>query len=255
LIDPAVLDYYDRTPEESRLAQGAFRLEEARTRELIGRFASPPPGTVLDVGGAAGPYALWLAEHGYTVHLVDAVPPARGRGAAPERGRGPAARILRGRRRPRAHGLRTGASIWSFCSAAVSPHRRGRPEAGVPGSRPGAAAGWAASGGRHLTLGVGARRARPRAPGRSGLPGDRGAGPAEGQHRNPTDRPDYFTTAYFHHPDELAEEVRSAGLLVEGIYGIEGPGWMLPDVGSGWRTRSGGNRSSTSRGCWRRSRR
>jgi len=53
----------------------------------------------------------------------------------------------------------------------------------------------------------------------------------EGQHRNPTDRPDYFTTAYFHHPDELAEEVRSAGLLVEGIYGIEGPGWMLPDVG------------------------
>ena len=71
MIDPAILDYYDRTPEESRLAQGAFRLEEARTRELIGRFASSPPGTVLDVSGAAGPYALWLAEQGYTVHLVD----------------------------------------------------------------------------------------------------------------------------------------------------------------------------------------
>ena len=52
----------------------------------------------------------------------------------------------------------------------------------------------------------------------------------DGQHRNPTDRPDYFTTAYFHRPDELAEEVRSAGLRPEGVYGIEGPGWMLQDI-------------------------
>ena len=51
-----------------------------------------------------------------------------------------------------------------------------------------------------------------------------------GQHRNPTDRPDYFTTAYFHHPDELAAEVRAAGLSLTGVFGIEGPGWILPDV-------------------------
>ena len=74
MIDPVILDYYDRTPEESRLGEGAFRVEEARTRELIRRFAPRPPGVVLDVGGAAGPYALWLAELGYAVHLVDAVP-------------------------------------------------------------------------------------------------------------------------------------------------------------------------------------
>jgi SAM-dependent methyltransferase len=52
----------------------------------------------------------------------------------------------------------------------------------------------------------------------------------EGQHRNPTDRLDYFTTAYFHRPDELADEVRAAGLALEGVFGIEGPGWILPDV-------------------------
>jgi hypothetical protein len=52
MIDPVVLDYYDRTPEEARLAHGPFRLEEARTRELIRRFAAPPPGTVLDVAVA-----------------------------------------------------------------------------------------------------------------------------------------------------------------------------------------------------------
>jgi SAM-dependent methyltransferase len=52
----------------------------------------------------------------------------------------------------------------------------------------------------------------------------------EGQHRNPTERLDYFTTAYFHRPDELCAEVVGAGLSVEGLYGVEGPGWVLSDV-------------------------
>jgi hypothetical protein len=52
----------------------------------------------------------------------------------------------------------------------------------------------------------------------------------DGQHRNTTDRLDYFTTAYFHRPDELAEEGRAAGLSVSDVYGIEGPGWILPDI-------------------------
>ena len=52
----------------------------------------------------------------------------------------------------------------------------------------------------------------------------------DGQHRNPTERLDYFTTAYFHRPEELAAEVRAAGLVLDGVYGIEGPGWILPDV-------------------------
>ncbi len=45
----------------------------------------------------------------------------------------------------------------------------------------------------------------------------------DGQHRNPTDK-DYFTTAYFHRPEELRGEVEQAGLRVEGVYGVEGPG-------------------------------
>src|ERR687894_589027 len=73
-FDPAIADFYDRTPEEPRLEQGPFQLEEARARELIQRFAPPPPATVLDVGGAARAYAIWLAAAGYTVHLVDAAP-------------------------------------------------------------------------------------------------------------------------------------------------------------------------------------
>jgi SAM-dependent methyltransferase len=52
----------------------------------------------------------------------------------------------------------------------------------------------------------------------------------DGQHRNPAGRLDYFTTAYFHRPEDLRAEVIAAGLLIDGLYGVEGPGWMLPDV-------------------------
>lgn len=54
----------------------------------------------------------------------------------------------------------------------------------------------------------------------------------EGQHRNPTGRPEWFTTAYFHRPEELRGEVIEAGFKVEALVGIEGPAWVLPDLDS-----------------------
>jgi len=56
----------------------------------------------------------------------------------------------------------------------------------------------------------------------------------DGQHRNPANHPAYFTTAFFHHPEELAQEVAEAGFSLEGLFGIEGPGWLLPDLASFW---------------------
>jgi hypothetical protein len=55
----------------------------------------------------------------------------------------------------------------------------------------------------------------------------------EGQHRNPDAHPEYFTTAFFHHPDELAAEVREAGLHLDAVLAIEGPGRLVPDL-DGW---------------------
>lgn len=49
---------------------------------------------------------------------------------------------------------------------------------------------------------------------------------AEGQHRNPTNQAEWFTTAYFHHP---ARRSRTQGLTLQAIFGIEGPGWLLQD--------------------------
>jgi hypothetical protein len=53
---------------------------------------------------------------------------------------------------------------------------------------------------------------------------------ATGQHRNPTDGARWFTTAYFHRPEELGQEAADAGLVVEEVLGVEGPGWLLPDA-------------------------
>jgi SAM-dependent methyltransferase len=56
----------------------------------------------------------------------------------------------------------------------------------------------------------------------------------DGRHHNPTRRLDYFTTAYFHRPEDLRREVSDADFAVEALYGIEGPGWMLSDFDERW---------------------
>src|SRR5262245_5060139 len=71
---PEVLSYYAGFPEETRLSVGASRLEYERTKEILARVLPGPPARIIDVGGAAGAYSLWLAEQGYEVHLVDASP-------------------------------------------------------------------------------------------------------------------------------------------------------------------------------------
>src|SRR5262249_12607540 len=55
----------------------------------------------------------------------------------------------------------------------------------------------------------------------------------DGQHRNPTDK-DYFTTAFFHRPTDLEAEVREAGFELRDLLGVEGPGWLLPDIERRW---------------------
>lgn len=57
---------------------------------------------------------------------------------------------------------------------------------------------------------------------------------ASGQHRNPTNNPFYFTTAYFHRPEDLAEEVRSAGFDDVETLGVEGPTWSAAQFPNVW---------------------
>jgi SAM-dependent methyltransferase len=233
-LDPEVRAYYDNAPEESRLQSGPSLLEEARTRELILRHAPRPPAVVLDVGGAAGAYAFWLAEQGYEVRLIDAVPRL--------------VDVARERNARSAHKL---------ASCAVGDAR----SLGEPDNSAdmvlllGPLYHLVEAHDRHQAVADAARVLRPGgvliAAGISrwastldGLSRELLRDPnfvpiverdlSEGRHQNPTGRLDYFTTAYFHRPEDLRQEVIAAGLDVEGLYGVEGPGWMLTDFVDRW---------------------
>lgn len=234
MTDPTIVAYYERAPEETRLEQLPFRLEEIRTRELIRRHAPTPPAVVVDVGGAAGAYALWLADAGYTVHLVDAAPrlvgEARRRSAAVER---PLASCEVGDARAldladqSADVLLLLGPLYHLTDASDRVRALGEARRVL---RPGGVL-FAAAISRYASA-------------LDGMARDLFADPrftaiveqdlSSGQHRNATDRVDYFTTAYFHRPEDLRAEVEGAGFAIEGVYGLEGPGWFLPDLAERW---------------------
>lgn len=49
-------------------------IERLRTNQLLKRFLPNAPATVYDIGGGAGVYAFPLAQQGYKVHLIDLTP-------------------------------------------------------------------------------------------------------------------------------------------------------------------------------------
>ena len=231
VLEPAIAEFYRQTPEERRLEEGAFLLEGLRTRELIERHAPAPPATVLDVGGAAGAYAVWLAEAGYEVHLVDPVPrlvdEARRRS---ERGSRPIASCRVGDARAldfADHSADLVLMLGPLYHLTVAADRVRAIGEARRVLRPGGRL-FAAAISRWASALDGLARGLFQDPRFVAIVGQ---DLRDGQHRNATERLDYFTTAYFHHPDELRAEIAEAGLGLEGLYGIEGPGWILPDVG------------------------
>jgi ubiquinone/menaquinone biosynthesis C-methylase UbiE len=207
------------------------RLEYLRTMELLSRFLPPAPATVLDVGGGTGAYALPLARKDYSVHLIDPIPlhveqakvGSRDQPEAPIAGAevgdarslsqmdastdavlllGPLYHLTSREDRLRAFRearrvLRPGGVV---LAAAIS-----RFASTIDGLFNGFLADeeFEAMVERDLS---------------------------EGQHRNPGERPGWFTTAYFHRPAELREEAEEAGLVVDGLFGVEGPAWTMPDL-------------------------
>lgn len=233
-LDPEIKAYYDEAPEESRLELGPFRLEELRTRELILRHAPKPPAVVLDVGGAAGAYAFWLAEQGYQVRLIDAVP--RLVEVARERNQHTVSRLASctvgdAREIPAENESADMMLLLGPLYHLVESQDRQRALA--------EAGRVLRSGG--ILVAAGISRFASTLDGLSReLFGDKSFARiverdlADGQHQNPTHRLDYFTTAYFHRPEDLRREMEDAGFEVVGFYGVEGPGWILGDFVDRW---------------------
>jgi SAM-dependent methyltransferase len=229
-VDLSIAAYYEQWPEERRLEEGAFLLEALRTRELIERHIAAPPATVLDIGGAAGAYALWLADAGHSVHLIDPIPrlvaEAERRSAFAPR---PLASCAVGEARnlPFADGSADAVLLLGPLYHLTSAHDRvGALDEAARVLRPGGSL-FAAAVSRWGSLLDGLARDLFDDPEYTAIVEQ---DLRDGQHRNVSGRLDYFTTAYFHRPEDLSAEVLGAGLEVVGVFGIEGPGWILPDV-------------------------
>lgn len=231
-LEAEILRYYQAGREAERLEAPFFHWERTRTLDLLDRFLPPPPAVVLDVGGGAGAYAFPLAERGYSVDLIDPVAlhieQARERAAGRER-------------TPRNFQVGDARAIPCPDGAAHAvllfgplyhlTQRQDRVTAIREAHR------VLDAGGVLMAVAISRFASALDGIGRGLIRDPRFVeivqwDLATGQHRNETENFDYFTTAFFHHPDELRTELMEGGFGNPRLCAIEGPLWTVPESSS-----------------------
>lgn len=221
-IDRHYTELYD---ESSRLTGGALsQIEFIRTREIIERYLPSNPADVLDIGGGPGVYSVWLSELGHRPTLIDPVAlhveqaleagvPRAMAGVAAHLGFEDASFDVALMLGPLYHLQERADRLDSLHEA----RRVLRP------------------GGRVLAAGI-TRYA-------SAIDGlESGFIDHEefekivhvdldtGKHSNHIGDPRFFTTAYFHRPDELIDELETSGFTDVEILAVEGVSWAARDL-------------------------
>jgi ubiquinone/menaquinone biosynthesis C-methylase UbiE len=234
-LPPEIESHYAAKAELGRLESGVGRLEFERTKEILQRHLPPPPAVITDVGGGPGIYACWLAQQGYEVHLVDPLPfhVAQAEEAARAQPTQPVSTCKVGDARALSHADESADAVLLLGPLYHLTDRSDRlaalGEARRVLRRDGTLIAAAISRFASALDGL-CRGYMDDAVFASIVERDL----TDGQHRNPTGHPEYFTTAFFHHPDELRTEVTDAGLVLEHVIAVEGPAWLLQDFDLQW---------------------
>lgn len=230
-----MLEHYAKTQEVERLSVGVGELERVRTQDILTRYLRKAPARILDVGGAAGVHALWLAKCGYEVHLSDPVPKhvEEAKVASRAQAQFPIASCAVGDARKIEQGDASADGVLLLGPLYHLTERADRLAALREARR------VLRSGGRVFAAAI-SRFASLM----DGLSRDFVGDPRfveilrqdlkDGQHRNPTDNPQYFTSTFFHHPDELEREIEEAGFTFEKVIAVEGPVWVMGNFGKHW---------------------
>jgi ubiquinone/menaquinone biosynthesis C-methylase UbiE len=229
--DDTVVRHYQTHNEEDRISEGFGQLELLRAQEVLRRHLPKPPAKVLDVGGGTGVHARWLADDGYQVHLIDRAPRHVAKANDDLGQLGVTAHLGDARQLPAADG--TYDVVLLFGPLYHLTERQDRVAAlreAARAVRPGGVVAVAAVS-RFASLFDGLARQFLFDPEfRSIAAQDL----RDGQHRNPDQRPGWWTTAYLHHPEELVAEVSEAGLVTREHVGLEGLAGWLPQLADRW---------------------
>ncbi len=224
-----ITEYYLRGGEQTRFHNAQGQLEALRTQELLARFLPPPPADILDVGGGPGYYARWLATRGYRVTLIDPIPLHVEQAHEAARREGPEIIARLGDARRLEFPDRSMDAVLEFGPLYHLPAQEDRVRALSE-------AGRVTKPGGPILVALISRFASLLDGLRLGFidrPGALAAIAADlrtGEHRNPDRHPAMFTTAYFHHPDEIANDFESAGVTLDQLIAIEGPAWLFSDL-------------------------
>lgn len=229
-LNPETVAHYDAGDEHERLTSPHGRLEFERSKSIITRNLFKPPAKILDLGGGTGHYSFWLANLGYEVHLVDAME----------------------------NHVETAKKVVQFCSLAsitvgdarntkfsdesfdvvlmLGPlyhltDKRDRMKALAEAKR------VLKPGGRLMAVCI-SKYASLIDGYHCGFIDDEEFRTivyqdlVDGQHRNPGNNPNYFTTAKFHEPSEFQAEIESAGFFETKLHAVEGFAAQIPDLES-----------------------
>lgn len=226
-----IINFYgDSYLEDQRLSQDIGPIEWSRTLDIFKRFLPPLPAVILDIGGGTGAYSRYLLKKGYEVHLVDLVPShvetARramsriptsvkwsvdvGNAMELEFSDGSADIVLLmgplyhlQKKQDRMKALRECLRV--LCSGGIL---------------------FCTAISRFASFLDGLSRGYIRDPNfRKIIIRDL----ESGFHENPTQKNEYFTSAYFQHPNELESEINSAGFVDIRILAVEGILWAAHD--------------------------
>jgi ubiquinone/menaquinone biosynthesis C-methylase UbiE len=228
-------EHYAAVREAERLSAGVGELERVRTQDVLARHLPKAPARILDVGGAAGVHALWLAKHGYEVHLSDPVAKhvEQAKEASRAQAKFPIASCTVGDARKIEQKDASSDGVLLLGPLYHLTERPDRLKALREAHR------VLRNGGRVIAAAI-SRFASLM----DGLSRDLVADPRfveivrqdlkNGQHRNPTDNPQYFTSTFFHHPDELRQEIEDAEFTFEKVVAVEGPVWTMGNFSKHW---------------------